>query len=203
MMEQKPRLRRQQRTHQAILDAARQILTQQGADQLSMRGIAERIDYSPAGLYEYFGSKEEIIQALCTQAHEQLRDRLLQIDASLPPVERLESLGLAYIQFALANPEIYLLMFTNPPALADMEQMLAESSSYPVLLESIRRGLDSGVFKARTGYGLNEMAYSAWALVHGIAMLRITYLAGFPLDLDAVDQETLRTFGRGLQLDGQ
>ena len=49
------------RTQQAILDAARAIIHEQGPDKLSMRAIADRIDYSPAGLYEYYGSKEEII----------------------------------------------------------------------------------------------------------------------------------------------
>jgi AcrR family transcriptional regulator len=154
-------------------------------------------------LYEYFDSKEAIIQALCTESHQRLRDQLLQVDPNLPPAKHLEALGLAYIRFALANPETYLLMFTNPPSPADLGPMLGESSSYPVLLDSIRRGLKRGDFKARAGYGLNEIAYSAWALVHGMAMLRLTYLVGFPLDLDAVDRETLHTFGRGLQLAGE
>ena len=56
-----PRERRAQRTRDAILEAARQIIGKDGIDGLSTRGIADAIDYSPAGLYEYFGSKEEII----------------------------------------------------------------------------------------------------------------------------------------------
>jgi hypothetical protein len=48
------------------------------------------------------------------------------------------------------------------------------------------------------GYGLQEMAYAAWALVHGIAMLRLTYLEQFPADFDVVDQEVLRTLSDGL-----
>jgi AcrR family transcriptional regulator len=55
MDELTPRQRRHLRTKDAILDAARQIIAEEGADNLSMRGIAERIDYSAAGLYEYFG----------------------------------------------------------------------------------------------------------------------------------------------------
>ncbi|NJN55580.1 MAG: helix-turn-helix transcriptional regulator, partial [Anaerolineae bacterium] len=59
MDELTPRERRHLRTKDAILDAARLIIKEQGADALSIRAIAEQIDYSPAGLYEYFGSKEE------------------------------------------------------------------------------------------------------------------------------------------------
>ena len=59
-----PRTKRHLRTKQAILDAARQIIAEEGPAALSMRALADRIDYSAAGLYEYFGSKEEIIAAV-------------------------------------------------------------------------------------------------------------------------------------------
>ena len=181
------------------LDAARQIIAQQGAGQLSMRAIAERIDYSAAGLYEYFNGKEEIIQALATQGHRRLRDHLLQVAPDLAPADYLLALGLAYIEFARANPDYYLLMFTTPPSPITLKGMLSESSSYPVLLEAIRRGLEAGVFKPRPGYGQPEMAYSSWALVHGIAMLRIAYPVDLSVDLEVTDREALRAFGRGLQ----
>jgi hypothetical protein len=121
------------------------------------------------------------------------------VEADLPPADHLLALGQAYIEFAQANPDYYLLMFTTPPSPVNLERMLGESSSYPVLLEAIRRGLEAGVFKARPGYGQAEMAYSAWALVHGIAMLRTTYLVNLPMDLAAAGREALLTFGRGLQ----
>lgn len=121
------------------------------------------------------------------------------MEADLPPADHLLALGQAYIEFAQANPDYYLLMFTTPPSPVNLERMLGESSSYPVLLEAIRRGLEAGVFKARPGYGQAEMAYSAWALVHGIAMLRTTYLVNLPMDLAAAGREALLAFGRGLQ----
>lgn len=199
MRAQKPREKRQQRTQQAILDAARQIINQEGIGQLSIRAIAQRIDYSPAGLYEYFGSKEEILQALCTQGHKRLRDHLLQVDTSLPPDEYLMQLGLAYIAFARANPDFYLLIFTNPPDPVESEKMTSETSSYLVLLQAIERGLKSGGFKPRPGFGLQEMAYAAWSLVHGISMLRITFLKDYSQDMDAADREALLTLNRGLK----
>lgn len=198
MSARKPRQRRQQRTQQAILDAALRIISEKGVNQLSMRAIAEQIDYSPAGLYEYFGSKEEIVGLVCHEGHLRLRKHLLQVDAALPPPEHLQALGLAYIEFALANPDHYLLMFTTPPNDSSHGGMQSDSSSFPVLLDSIRRGIEAGVFKERREYGLSEMAYSAWALVHGIAMLRLTFLSGYPADLDETDRQALLAFGRGL-----
>ena len=128
-----------------------------------------------------------------------LRDHLLLIDQGSSPAEYLRTLGLAYIEFALSNPDYYQLMFTHPPIPVQAERMVSESSSYPVLLHAIQRGIEAGVFKPREGFGLQEMAYAAWAMVHGIAMLRITYLKGFPIPFESVDRESLSAFGRGLQ----
>jgi AcrR family transcriptional regulator len=194
-----PRQRRSEKTRQTILDAARRIIARDGIRDLSMREIARQIDYSPAGLYEYFDSKEEIIQTLCAEGHARLSASLRQVDESLSPAEYLQAIGLAYIEFALNNPEHYLLMFTNVPAAGQLEEMLSEGSSFPILLQGVQRGIDAGVFRARPGFGLYEMAYAAWALVHGVAMLRITYLGEFPLDFTAADREVLRAFNLGLQ----
>ena len=113
-MESSPRERRHEKTRQAILDAARKIIATEGTEALSMRAIAQRIDYSPAGLYEYFDSKEEIIGAVCAQGHRRLTEYMQRADPDLPPGELLLQLGLAYVDFAVRNPDFFLLMFTNP-----------------------------------------------------------------------------------------
>ncbi len=181
------------------MDAARQIIAEKGPQGFSIRTLADRIDYSPAGLYEYFDGKEEIIRTLSTQGHQRLRDHLLLVDRGLPPAVYLQALGLAYIEFAVSNPDYFLLMFTHPPTPVQVESMVSESSSYPVLLDAIQRGLAAGIFKTREGFGPKEMAYAAWAMVHGIAMLRVTFLKGFPIPFESVDRETLSAFGQGLQ----
>jgi len=201
------RQRRHVRTKQAILDAALEIVIQDGPAALSMRSLAERIDYSPAGLYEYFGSKEEIIGAVCDEGQRRLYEAMEEVDASLPPVEHLYRIGKAYIDFALEHPDYFLLMFTvvQPPDAANippemMEQMMrGEGTAYGLLLRAIQRGIDLGAFPARPGFGLSEMGYAAWTLVHGIAMLRITALRPYPVDLEAMDDQALANFMRGLQ----
>jgi AcrR family transcriptional regulator len=194
-----PRQRRRQKTRQAILDAARRIIARKGGDELSMREIARQIDYSPAGLYEYFESKEEIIQTLCAEGHQRLSAYLGQVDKNLPAADVLVAIGLAYIDFALNNPEHYLLMFTNLPTKTQLEDMLSQGSSFPILLQAIQRGIDAGVFETRPGLGLYEMAYAAWSLVHGISMLRLTYLGEFGLDFTVADRQVLAAFARGLR----
>ncbi len=201
------RTKRHLRTRQAILDAAREIIAADGPQALSMRTLAERIDYSPAGLYEYFASKEDILAAVCDQGQGYLFDAMRQADASLPPEDYLHRLGKAYIRFALQHPDYFLLMFTIAPspqaapelAPAAAEPMQPTGSAYAILVSAIRRGIETGLFRTRPGFGLEEMSYAAWTLVHGIAMLRVTALRGYPSDLEAADDQALANFTRGLK----
>jgi len=206
-VEQGTRERRHERTRQAILDAARKIIAQQGTESLSMRAIAQRIDYSPAGLYEYFDSKEAIIAALCEQGHRRLTEYMLRADFTLPPDELLLELGLAYIDFAVRNPDFFLLMFAHPttgvtPVAGGADQsesLMQEDSSFLPLLRTIKRGVEEGMFKTRPAYGVLEMAITAWSMVHGIAMLRIGHLRQVGSDFAAVERESLRRIGAGLK----
>ena len=198
-----PRERRFQRTRQAILDAALEIIREDGPGALNMRALAARSDYSAAGLYEYFGGKDEIIAEVCQQGHERLASHMRRADASLPIVDYLYEIGIGYIRFALENPDHFLLMFTaiapDPTGDFSPEKLLEGDSSFHILLDAIRRGIKEGVFITRPGFELMEMAYTAWATVHGIAMLRLTSLRGYPMDFEAADREALRNFARGLQ----
>lgn len=198
---------RHARTQEAILDAARRLIRQKGIDGLSMRAIAREIDYSPAGLYEYFAGKEEIVQAVCHQGHRRLTEYMSRADTSLPADQYLMELGQAYIDFAVRNPDFFMLMFTSPEtgvtsgvgmdeAMAEMTQ---EGSSFGLLLQAVQRGIDEGVFKSGPGYNTLEMAHTAWSMVHGMAMLRIAHLLHFPMDFAALEREGLERLALALR----
>lgn len=183
-----PRTRRHQRTQQAILDAARAIISHEGVAALSMRAIAERIDYSPAGLYEYFDSKDEIIAAVCDEAFDQLAQTLRSTDPTLPPREFLRECGVNYVRFAIENTDAFLLMFTNAPLAAPpdapIEIMLRQSPAFMVLYDAVQRCVDAGIFTPRADYDALAMAITCWQLVHGMAMLTVTIMRTQPPDLD-------------------
>ncbi len=197
-----PREIRHQRTHEAILEAARAIIMQKGVDKLSMRALARHIDYSPAGLYEYFGSKEEIITAVCRQGHGRLYATMARVDKALPAREYLIEIGLAYIQFAVSNPDYFLLMFTQMTSDGsenDLQILVSEQSSFSILLTAVERLVAEGVVVVREDYSVLSIAYSAWGMVHGLAMLRVTFLRDVNLvDFTLADRETLRAWGLGL-----
>ena len=91
-----PRVRRQQRTRRAILDAARQIINEKGPVALSMRALARHIDYSPAGLYEYFDGKDAIIKAVCGEGQDLLAGRMASVDPALPADEPFTFTGVQF-----------------------------------------------------------------------------------------------------------
>ncbi|NJN83609.1 MAG: TetR/AcrR family transcriptional regulator [Caldilineaceae bacterium] len=208
MSELTPRERRHQRTKESILAAARTIIASDGTEGLSIRAIADAIDYSPAGLYEYFGGKEEIISAVCGQGHLRLRQEMLLVDRQLPAADFLVQIGLRYVRFAVENPDYFLLMFTTESGGSELGDdseegaipagMLSEGSSFPILLSAIQRGIEEGAFTPRPGFGLMQMAYGAWAAVHGLAMLRITFARYLTLDYADADRLALESFARGL-----
>jgi AcrR family transcriptional regulator len=196
----KPREKRQQVTKELILDTARRLITKQGVEHFSLRELARAVDYSPAALYEYFDSKEDILAALCRQADIRLSRQLQTVPTNLAAAERLVALGLAYVDFARQNREHYLLMFSHltsdRPSLAEP---VDEASPYHILLQTVATGITAGIFPSREGYGVEQIAYACWALVHGMAMLQLIYLQEFKADFEAADRRALETFVRGLR----
>lgn|SRR5690606_33642241 len=197
-----PRERRSERTRQTILRAALELIIEKGLDKLSLREIARRADYSPAGLYEYFGSKDEIIETLAWDANDRFFAHLNRVPKSLPVEEYLVELGLAYVEFAHLHPEHFMLMFSHFQALpmVDLNEYAPDSDSnaYGLLMDAVQRGIEEGLFQPRPDYGKVEMSYSLWSLVHGLATLQATHLRRLTWNFATADRHAIRTFIDGL-----
>jgi AcrR family transcriptional regulator len=193
------RQRRHEDIKQAILWAAHALILEKGLENLSLREIARRIEHSPAGLYEYFGSKDEIVAALTAQALDQLRAALGRVPAGLPIPRRLVELGLAYIAFARQQPEQFLLIFSRLHSQRSSPQTpLNSSSPFALVHEAVQQAIDTETIRAQAGYGTQEIAYSLWAMAHGLAMLQQTHLRSFQADFSAADRRALEAFVAGL-----
>ena len=172
MVKGNARERRQARTREAIVRAAEEIVETQGPNALNMRDVAERIDYSASNLYEYFSGKDELLATVVKEALARLILHVRHISTDLSARERLQSYGHAYLDFARTHPELYLLIFgrkATPNKLTDPEE-----TPYDLLQQIVQEGIASDIFVPRPGFGLNEMTFGCWSLVHGIAMLRLT-----------------------------
>ena len=164
-------------TRQRILDAAREMFVHNGFDATTMRAIAQRIEYTPTAIYHHFKNKEALLSELCTQDFRTLGRAFQQIGRVVDPVERLDRIGEAYVEFALKNPMHYRFMFMTPrPPLRDeaAEQLRGDPTedAYAFLLQACVEALASDRIRPEYTDG-HELAQMLWAGVHGIVSLHI------------------------------
>src|SRR5690242_18028799 len=100
-----------------ILDAARAIMVERGFEGLTMRAVADRVEYSAAALYKHFADREELVRALCARDFyafgQEMNTRAGAVanDPKADPLDRLRAIGQSYAEFALSHPEQYRVMF--------------------------------------------------------------------------------------------
>lgn len=195
-----PRQRRHQKTKQSILKTAQELILEKGPEGLSLREIARRIDYSPAGLYEYFDSKDEIVAAVCAEGFERLSAYLKRVPTDQPPLKRLLELGLAYLDFAGNNPEYFNLIFTTlPTGQVSLADLTDEASPYNILTAAVQAAIDAEQLSLPAEFNVNEVAYSLWAMVHGIAVLQQTHFRHLHTDFEPIHRWALEAFVNGLK----
>ena len=138
--------RQKQALRERILDAARRIVVREGFAALSMRKIADAIEYSPATLYLYFASRDEIARALCTEGYAQLLATFGPLAKIADPAERLKAMAHAYVGFGVAHPQTYRLIFMEDPT-----YMGAALGAAPEAAQGSGSGPDKGADKHPDG----------------------------------------------------
>src|SRR6516164_5945422 len=109
------RARQKKYLRQEILDAASELFVREGYENVSMRRIADKIEYSPTTIYIYFKDKAELLEQVCKETFARLVERLSKImEQPGDPIERLKHGLVAYIEFGLENPHQYRATFMMP-----------------------------------------------------------------------------------------
>ena len=199
-------------TRRTILDTTLAMIREKGIDKVSWRGIARAVGYSPAGLYEYFDNKDDIVAALATEGLAFL-DRAMGRAVGAPADTSAESaretspravedhllaMGRAYVRFAHEYPGHFHLVFSVLPS-GRRSRGEPAVGAYGMVLEAVQQGIAEGAFVPRGDLDAEAMAYGFWSLVHGLASLQLTTLRGFDADLAALDQDVILAFLRGLR----
>lgn len=173
------REREREHVRTLILEAARDILSEHGLAALSMRGIAERIEYSPGTIYLYFRDKDELIVEVVKEGFERLRD-CVQLELSGLPetataAEQYGTIGRAYVRFALANTAYFRVMFELPgsarfecPDAGQVDD--AGPGVFEEVVETIQRATSEGSFGVENA---RRAALIGWGMVHGLVSLYI------------------------------
>jgi AcrR family transcriptional regulator len=166
-------------TREKILAAAREMFAEEGYEAVTMRAIAERIEYTPTAIYHHFKNKDALLLELCRADFESLAKHFNVVAHSADPLERIVAVGEAYIEFALKFPSQYRFMFMTvlPPSLFDAEYVAQtlgdpERNAYTFLRESCRLVIESGHMRPEIT-DPDALAQILWAQVHGLISLRI------------------------------
>jgi AcrR family transcriptional regulator len=175
-----------ERMRGGILKAAMDIFAKEGYEGVSMRRIADRIEYSPGTIYRYFENKDDIMLQLCYQGFEKLLALQYELDKIPDPVERIKTGGRHYVTFALENPELYELMFATREIVKqpDGSEETVALKSFRKFVEHVEQCLDVGFF---SGADAQTLAVALWAALHGLSSLLIKEQLRF-LPEDKVDR---------------
>lgn len=172
-----PSERRFQRTRQSILEAAHAILREQGIAALSMRALAEKVDYSPAALYKYFANKEELIAELRKQGNE-LSGAIQRkhLRPGMSTRETFRALTDAYLEFARTYPAYYELMMNSTEDIPGRIDDFLQEPGFHALIDFVAGVVQSGQVRLPPGYQPVHMALMMWFMANGAAMLQNTLM---------------------------
>jgi AcrR family transcriptional regulator len=198
-MEEPVRLSRRDRrrlaTRAEILSAARELLLEVGPEGLSLRQVARRADFSPAALYTYFPNKDSLVASLFGESFERLDAYLRRVPADLPPDRRVVELGLAYMEFAHDNPmDLRCMMLSTSLDLPPSSGKAIGLGAARLIGETFRQGVQEGVFRSDGLCSAPEMAFGAWALVHGMVSIAGIDLTEVAAEVSADPRRVLETY---------
>ena len=184
------REREKEEIRHRILDAARELFAAEGYEKVTMRRIAEVIEYSPTTIYLHFEDKDDLVTALCHEDFARLLEAMRSAPVPEDPVETIRQLGRSYCAFALRHPNQYRFMFMTP---VGKEERLEDGNpgelSFGHLLEAVKRAVAAGRLRAIDPV---TAAQVLWMGVHGVASALITLPAPHwphgPAAPDLVDQ---------------
>jgi AcrR family transcriptional regulator len=183
----------------AILDAARELFVAEGYSNVSIRKIAEKIEYSPAAIYSYFESKDDIFLALAEEGF-----RLLFKKSDVEPAgSRVDIIRNGFwnlYAFSKAHPEYFALMFVDrsvPRISQDWERFGFVREMKHKMADLIRQAIDAGDFPS--GTRPEAVFHILAAAIHGVAVMRICDRLVATQNADALARDTLNAAIAGLQ----
>ena len=189
----RPRARKGEgeRLRDEIIAAADQLLVETASeDAVSIRAVADAVGVTPPSIYRHFPDKESLLVAVCLHSFDSFTEVMRESRNRDDPLAGLRALARAYVRYGLEHPEHYRIMFMDRLEISSelyAAELMSESSSFGVLIETVRALKASGVLRS----GLVEMddfhlGVLLWSSVHGLTSLFVA-----KPNLPWVDQEGL------------
>jgi AcrR family transcriptional regulator len=189
----------------AILDAARELFVTEGYRNVSIRKVAERIEYSPAAIYGYFPSKDDIFFALAEEGFRLLGDPGDVTHhpefASLEPLDRIRAIFWRVYEFSRQHPQYFALMFVDrsvPRITREYERFTFVRDMKSHIVEQIQACIDARVLPAT----LNPAVACRLLVmaVLGVATMRLADRLTRAENADELARDVLNVMLAGLQV---
>jgi AcrR family transcriptional regulator len=180
-----------------LVDAAERLFGQHGLEAVTMRQLAAELGVSPMTPYRYFADKDAILAAVRARAFNRHAEALeLALERGATPLERADSVGRAYLSFALGHPEAYKLMFDVKQAneAAHPELVEAGARSRATMTAHLKAMIEGGVVKGDP----DLIGHMFWSALHGAIQLQLAGMLSPPFDAERLAGELMRTLWLGL-----
>lgn len=158
-----------------LISSAALVLTQRGVDGLSLRPLAASEGTSTSAVYAMFGGKQGLVAAVVDAAQAGFTASQRAVPVTDDPVTDLRALGHAYRDWALRHPTLYAVMFGGQVVPGCADATAGDDEAIAPLRAVVRRAVAAGHFG---GQGVELIALSIWASVHGLVSLEISGLLG-------------------------
>jgi AcrR family transcriptional regulator len=173
-----------------LCDVAEKLFAAHGPDAVTMREMADALGVSSMTPYRYFKDKDAILAAVRTRAFNQFAAAM---EAARQNAKARS--GNAYVEFALAHPAAYRLMFdVSQPTFADYPELVAAMGRARLTMgEGLRELAAAGRFKG----DVELAAYVFWSTMHGAVMLELAgLLDGSKLDARKIAKPAIEALGK-------
>lgn len=194
-IERKPRSREHTRT--GIMLTAKDIARREGWQSVSIRKIADAIEYSAPIVYEYFDSKDVLLNEIRDEGFRHLHqeyDRILKLYRD--PEKRLYEISLIQWELSRLHPEIYQVMYNLDGAYCTIP--VYQSDEMQAVSAIVSETIFSFIPKSKES--IQRLYFEWWSVSHGMIMLSMLLKDQQPLDKsEQIYRETMRRFVRALR----
>lgn len=171
---QERRAREKEELRQEIMEAARELFVKEGFDNVSMRKIAEKIEYSPTTIYLYFQDKADLLDCIVEETLLNLQARLDSLRHGQDLVADLKAGLTAYIEYWTFHPNDFRVAFMTDLNALDPTRswrcMVVGAALYSSLRRSLKECADAGALEYRD---LETASQAVWAAIYGLVALFI------------------------------
>jgi AcrR family transcriptional regulator len=183
-----------------ILDAAIELFVNEGYHAVSMRRIAEKIEYSPTAIYLHFKNKSELLHCLCDEAFAVLLEQEAKVRETVTdPLEALRIAMRGYVEFGIQHPGYYRIALMMDDAPEDPQPFAGSTGekAYLAFRNAVEVCISAGIFKP---LDVDLATQMLWSAMHGLTSLLILNNWDFPwADKNALISHTIETVLQGLR----